>query len=457
MAAERETGPTRVVIEGGHVLSMDPRVGEPLGADVLVEDGRIVEVRRDSGARGDRDAEWTRTAERIDARGCLVLPGFVDTHRHMWQAILRGSGADQTLEQYFDVVLHSLGPRLGPEDLGLGNLLSALGALDAGVTTVQDISNITKVTEEHTDALVHALDDAGIRAVFAYGQGDERDTRRIRDGRMHSDDALVTMALNAEPAGDEDVLREWALARDLDLSLALHVRGGRPLSRLRQLGVLRPGTVYIHGTGLDAGELRILADSGGGLSIAPGIEMTMGHGLPPFAAAAAVGLRPGLSADVEAAAASDLFGQMRTAFQVARFAALHGTDGVGAPLPTTRDVLEFATIDGARVLGMDDRIGSITPGKQADIVVLRADRPGVVPVYDAVGTVVSAMDRADVDTVLVAGRVVKRDGRLLRPDLPALAERANEVRDRLARTGHLRTRTPSSTAARTVRSSSLSR
>jgi 5-methylthioadenosine/S-adenosylhomocysteine deaminase len=157
----------------------------------------------------------------------------------------------------------------------------------------------------------------------------------------------------------------------------------------------------------------------------------MGHGLPPFAAAASAGLRPSLSADVEVAAGSDLFGQIRTAFQVSRFAAPHGHDGPPDRLPTSRDILRFATIEGARVLGLDDRIGSLTPGKQADLVVLRADRPGVVPVHDPVGTVVCAMDRADVDTVLVAGRIVKRAGRLLRSDLAALVDRAAQLRDRL--------------------------
>ncbi|MDQ1019011.1 amidohydrolase family protein [Streptomyces afghaniensis] len=414
--------PDRLVVAGGHVLTMDPATGDLPRADVLVENGRIADVRQDIEAPG---------AERIDARHCLVLPGFVDTHRHMWQAVLRGYGADQTLEEYFGATLHAYGSSLGPGELHLGNLLSALGALDAGVTTVQDISNATKSTEEHTDALVDALEESGIRAVFAYGHGPEADARRIRSRRLHSADALVTMALNAELGGDASVRRDWGLARELGIPLALHVRGGQPLSRLRRLGLLRPGTVYIHGTGLDRGELKLIADSGGALSIAPAIEMTMGHGLPPFAAAASAGLRPSLSADVEVAAGSDLFGQMRTAFQVSRFAVLHRHDDAPDRLPTSRDILEFATIEGARALGLDDRIGSLTPGKQADLVVLRADRPGVVPVHDAVKTVVCAMDRADVDTVLVAGRIVKRAGHLLRPDLAALVDRAAAVRDRL--------------------------
>lgn len=349
----------------------------------------------------------------------------------MWQAALRGSGADQTLDQYFATVLHTLAPRLSADDLHLGNLLSALGALDAGVTTVQDISNVDKPTEEHTDALLDALTESGLRSVFAYGQGTAQDARRIRSGRLHAGDGLVTMALNAEFGSDEGTRNSWALARELEVPTALHVRGGRPVSRLRRLGVLRPGTVFIHGTGLDAGELELIRDSGGALSVAPAIEMTMGHGLPPFAAAAAAGLRPSLSVDVEVAAPSDMFTQMRTAFQVGRFAALQGHAGSDAPLLTTREVLEFATLGGAEALGMADRIGSLTPGKQADLLVLRTDRPGVAPVHDATAAVVSSMDRADVDTVVVGGRIVKRAGRLEYAGLPRLLDRAEEVRDRL--------------------------
>ncbi|WP_326622916.1 amidohydrolase family protein [Streptomyces decoyicus] len=414
----------RTLLTGGRVLSMDPAIGELPSADILVEDGRIAAVRPDLDA--------TEVGERIDARGCLVLPGFVDTHRHMWQAVLRGSGADQTLDEYFATVLHTLAPRLTADDLHTGNLLSALGALDAGVTTVQDISNVDKPTEEYTDALLDALTDAGLRSVFAYGHGTAQDARRVRTRRLHAKDSLVTMALNAEAGSEETIRRGWALARELDLPTALHVRGGRPVSRLHRLGVLRPGTVFIHGTGMEDGELRMIHDSGGALSVAPAIEMTMGHGLPPFAAAAAAGLLPSLSVDVEVAAPSDMFTQMRAAFQIGRFAALQGHAGPEAPLLTAREVLEFATLGGAGALGMADTIGSLTPGKQADLLVLRTDRPGVAPVYDATAAVVSSMDRADVDTVMVAGRVVKREGRLQYAGLPRLLARAQDVRDRLA-------------------------
>ncbi|MER0477672.1 amidohydrolase family protein [Streptomyces sp. Edi2] len=414
----------RSLITGGRVLTMDPALGELPSADILVEDGRIAAVRPGIDASG--------VDERIDAHGCLVLPGFIDTHRHMWQAALRGIGADQTLDQYFATVLHTLAPRLTADDLHLGNLLSALGALDAGVTTVQDISNVAKPTEEHTDALLDALTDSGLRSVFAYGHGTAQDARRVRTRRLHAKDALVTMALNAEAGSDETIRHGWGLARELEVPTALHIRGGSTVSRLRRLGVLRPGAVFIHGTGMDAGELRLIHDSGAALSVAPAIEMTMGHGLPPFAEAAAAGLRPSLSVDVEVAAPSDMFTQLRAAFQIGRFAALQGHAGPDAPLLTTQEVLEFATLGGAEALGMADRIGSLAPGKQADVIVLRTDRPGVAPVHDATAAVVSSMDRADVDTVMVAGRIAKRQGKLVYAGLPRLLAQAQDLGDRLA-------------------------
>lgn len=425
----------RVVIANGTLLTMDDRLGDLPGADVVVDDGVITAV----GAGADPgDAD-----EVVDATGCVVIPGFVDTHRHMWQAVLRGCGPDYTLADYFTHVLGRFGRALTPDDLYLGNLLSALSAVDAGITAVQDVSNVNDAPGR-PEALVAGLRDAGVRALFAFGHGAGGGLRRPAHGGVSDhaakvraellpddDDDLVRMALCVDAGSDEAAVWNWSLARDLDVPVALHCRGGgggRPVSGLRALGVLGPRAVFIHGTGLDVDELALIADSGAALSIAPAVEMVMGHGMPPVAAALAAGLRPSLSVDVETTVAGDMFTQMRAAFQAGRFTSLHVAEDF--PLVTARQVLEFATTGGAEALGLADRIGSLTPGKQADVVVLRADRPGVAPVYDPVGAVVQSMDRGDVDTVLVAGRVLKRGGRLLR-DTGELVERAERVRDRL--------------------------
>lgn len=424
-----------LVIRGARILPMAPGLADPGRADILIEHGRIAGIGPD----------LTTAAAEIDASGCLAIPGFVDTHRHMWQATLRGSAPHHTLAEYFATTLERIGPALTPADLYLGNLLSAYAALDAGITTVQDISNIQD-RPAASDALIQALRDSGIRAVFAYGNSFPRakshgaalgdDVRRVRAELLPDDDALVTLALVTEP-GDEDAERHNArLADELGVRTARHVvhrhHGEGPVSRLRALGVLRPGTTFIHGTGLDAAELELIAGSGSSLSIAPAVELVMGHGHPPFAAAARAGVPVSLSTDVEVTVAADLFTQMRAAYQIAR----HDEHSTGGPGTTVHEVLRHATLDGARALGLSAVTGALTPGRQADIVLLRADGVGVAPVHDPYSTVTQQMDRAHVDTVVVAGRVVKRHGRLL-ADVGVHLEAADRLKARLSTAGLL--------------------
>jgi 5-methylthioadenosine/S-adenosylhomocysteine deaminase len=386
-------------IRGGTVLSMDPEVGDLPRGDVLVEGGRITAVGRDlAGPPG---------GETLDATGCLVVPGFVDTHRHMWEGGLRGIVPHGTLQSYFERVLLDIGPRLTPADLAVGEALSARASLAAGITTVQDTSDIHD-RPERTEAVVGALRESGLRVVFAYGlsrpylveHGSALPgyVRRVREELLPDDDALVTMAL-ATSNGDDDAERHnAALAGELGLRTAHHVRAEIRPSRLRELGALRPGTTFVHGNGLDRDELAVIADSGGALSVAPVIEWALGLGAPMVGEALEVpGLPVTLSVDVEATGPTDMFSQMRAAYLAAR--------------PPLRDVVHFATLGGARALGLDDRTGSLTPGKQADLLVLRADRADVAPLTDPYGAMVLQMDRAHLDTVLVAGTAHLRAGR----------------------------------------------
>ncbi|GAB2699119.1 amidohydrolase family protein [Kitasatospora kifunensis] len=420
----------RLLIRGGRLLTMDPDLGDLARADILVDHGRIAEIEPDLGE--------VPGAEVIDATGRIVIPGFVDTHRHMWQAALRQIAPDHTLSDYFRDVRGLLAPQIRPEDAYLGNLLSALGALDAGVTTVQDIANL-QGGPQHTDALVQALKDSGARSVFAYGTtgagaGLSRDAVRVRRQLLPDQDALVTMALCVDSPQPQTVHQNTVLAQELGLLTAMHMNqpaSARPVSTLARLGAIPPGTLFIHGNRLDAAELQVIADSGGALSISPAIELMMGHGLPPITLAARLGVPASLSVDVEVAAASDMFTQMRAAFQSARYAYYQDPEPHN-DLPTVRQILELATLQGARALGLADRIGSLTPGKQADLVLLRTDRPGVAPAHDPYGTVVLGMDRADVETVLVAGTPVKRHGELLHPGLAELTEAAHRLRESLS-------------------------
>ncbi len=419
-----------MLIRNATVLSMDPEVGDLSRGDVRIEGSRIAAVGPDL-ASAPQEAV-------LDATGCIVVPGFVDTHRHMWQGGLRGRSAGDDLDGYFRRVLLGLAPVLSPAELAIGEALSARASLDAGITTVQDTSDIHDGRPERTDAIVSALCESGLRAVFCYGVSRSYltrngsavpdDVRRVRAELLPSDDALVTMGLETQN-GDDDAERHNAgLARELGLRTAHHVRAEIRPSRLRDLGALLPGTTFVHGNGLDRAELAVIAEAEGSLSIAPVVEMALGLGNPMITEALAVpGLPVTLSVDVEVTSPTDMFSQMRLLYLAAR--TVSTSDG-----PSVRDVLRYATLGGAQALGLGDRTGSITPGKQADLLLLRADQVGVAPVADLYGTVVLQMDRAHVDTVLVAGTVHKRHGKANRDDTPLL-EQAQAMVRRLQQAG----------------------
>lgn len=431
----------RVLLRGGHVLTMDPTLGDLFGGDVLVGDGRIEAVGQ---------ALEVGDAEVVDASGCIVIPGFVDSHRHTWETVIRGIAPDVSLAGYFDVVLDQLAPAYRPEDVYAGNYLGSLEAIDAGVTTLLDWSHISN-TPEHADEAIHGLRDAGLRAVYCYGNpntsladwwydselGASEDIRRVREQYFSSDDGLITLAMGTRGPGfckPEVVVHDWQLAREVGAPISVHVGMGpyagrfSMVEKLDELGLLGPDTTYIHCNYLSDHEFQLIADSGGKVSIAPSVEMVMGHGTPPTAKALAHGLRPSLSIDVVTTVPGDMFTQMRFLFASDRLVAHEAAFAAGneeePTLLTSREVLEFATIEGARVCGLEDRTGSLTPGKQADLVVVRCDQTNTYPVIDPVSTVVHQADTRNVDLVMVGGRILKRDGRLVDVDLGAARDRA---------------------------------
>ncbi|MFG1664052.1 amidohydrolase family protein [Streptomyces sp. Y7] len=410
----------KTLLTGGTVVSMDPSVGDLERGDVLIEDGVIAEV---------AERVEAPDAEVIDATDRIVMPGFVDNHRHTWQTAFRGIGADWTFPEWAVAMHGTVKPHYQPEDVYAGTLLGRLEALHSGVTTMLDWYHVAQ-TPEHEDAAVAALRDAPGRSIYCLGAGwgtpdpVDADIRRVRSGL--SGDGLVTMALGLRgPAatGMDTVARELKLAAELDLRTSLHIEAGGTITELHQHGLLRDTTTFVHANGIGDEELRMLAGAGGWLSISPDVELKMGFGSPMTGRALAAGLRPTLSIDDVPSVGGDMFSTMRTAFAVQR-----GLDG-GL---RSRDLLEFATVDAAASCGLGDRTGSITPGKDADIVLLRADDLTVFPVTDPAATIVSAGHPGLVDTVLVAGRLVKRDGALVDVDLAALRTRLVASRDRIA-------------------------
>jgi len=421
----------RILLKGGCVLSLDPQIGDFDNADVLIEGSRIAAVAPNLNA----------TATVVDASNTIVMPGFIDTHRHMWQGALRNILPNGLLADYIRDILTTFRTAFRPEDVRIGDLTTALGALDAGVTTILDWSHIGN-TPEHTDAAIDGLRASGIRGVYAFGSGapgpDNRypqDIRRLRMQHFSSDDQLLTLAL----AGGMDA-KEWAAAREVGAPISVHAGGN--LAGLEN--ALGPDVTYIHCNTFTEGAWKLVAGSGGHVSIACPIEMEMGHGIPPIQQAIDHGIMPSLSVDVETEMPGDLFTQMRAAFTLQRMLAINQPRSSGAPQPrllTVRDVVEFATIAGARANHLDRKVGTLTPGMQADIVMLRTDRINVMPVNNAYGAIVLGMDTSNVDTVFVAGKTMKREGRLVGVDLDRVRRDAEQSRDYLvAKTGWPKTR-----------------
>ncbi|MEV0617281.1 amidohydrolase family protein [Nonomuraea sp. NPDC050404] len=415
---------TTTLIKNGIVIDTEPEAVVLGPADVRVEGDAIAEV--------GPDLPVPPEAEVIDATGRIVLPGFVDTHRHTWQAGVRAVMPDTDLPGYLRRIVGELAARHRPQDVHAGNLAGALEALDAGVTTLLDWSHI-QLTPDHTDAALLALRESGIRAVFGYCHGGEPSgmagqARRVRE-QLPDSSGLVTMALAAlgpEIAGEERALAEWRLAGELGLPVTAHL-GHSPegatagLEFLESNGLLATPTTFVHALHYTDEQFKRIAAAGGGISLAPVDEMNLAMGYPPTGRARAAGIPAGLGADTVVCSPGDMFSLMRTVHLLER----GRPDGAGLGF-TTRDALLMATIEGAKVLGMADVIGSLRPGKQADLLLLRTDLLGMAAAHDPIGAVVLNADTACVDTVMVAGRVVKHGGQLLHHDLATVMENLAE-------------------------------
>jgi len=420
----------KVLLKGGTVLSVDPDVGDLQTGDVLIEDDRIAGVQ--TGIEAD--------AEVVDCAGKIVIPGFVDTHRHTWETAIRNCAPNATLDDYFVEVLDTFAPLYRAEDVYASNVAGSLECLNAGITTLVDWSHINN-TPEHPDAAIQGLQETGIRAQYAYGSANTSlekywffsaeaipgdDVRRVKDAYFSSDEGLLTMAIATRGPGftqDQVVHSEWGLARELGIPVTVHVAMGRLAGRyamveqLDRLGLLGPDTTFIHCCYFSEHEWKRVADTGGTISIAAQVELQMGHGWPPVNKSYQFGLRPSLSVDVVTTVPGDMFTQMRAAFgaERARVNAVSWAADTGVPdtMLTAQQMLEMVTINGAHVAGLEDRVGSLTPGKKADVVVIDATAINVTPIHDPVAAVTLCADVSNVEHVIVDGVFRKRDFTLL--------------------------------------------
>jgi len=438
-------------------------------ADVLVEGKKILAVGPNLHAGG---------ADVIDARGRIVMPGFIDTHHHQFETALRsflangllindGSGSPSANPTYFEYILLTFAPVYRPEDVYISELFGGLSQLDDGVTTVHDVSQIHH-SPEHSDAAIKALFDTGRRAAFGFfesaganilgtnpGNKYPTDAPRIKSQWFSSSDQLVHMIMGGEVyLGDATTDQSWTIGRQLGLQIAAHILspfGIRPIFDKLAAGTggngrigIGPDNLFIHMTGMADAAWQKVKDVGAQVSIAFPIEMNMRHGIPPILKLQSLGMEPSLSTDVEVTMTADFFTQMRVCMNMQRMVVNQMVLEQGDfyppsqwPTPTAdkpqllnvRDVLRFATLNGAKHLRLDGKTGSLTPGKEADIIILDATAINVAPLNNVPGAVVSLMDRTNVETVIVAGRVRKWKGKLLDVDLNHLRRQLESSRD----------------------------
>jgi 5-methylthioadenosine/S-adenosylhomocysteine deaminase len=417
-----------VVFRGGTVLTMDDHRSVLRDADVLVVGQQIAAV----GPALDVPAG---TIE-IDAARGIVMPGMIDTHRHMWQTAMRGYGADWTLTQYFVWYYLSFGKVFRPEDIYAGNLLSGIEALDAGVTTTVDWSHGLQTTE-HADAAVDALEAVPGRFVLAYGNiqagpwewSTKPEFKDFVARRITSGDDMLGFQMAFDVTGDPEFPERAAfeVARDLGAPVTTHagVWGATSDDGVRLMhenGFAVPGTIYVHATSLGSDSYQRIAATGGTVSMATESEQSCGQGYPPSWVLRSHDIPVSLSMDTSVWMSGDLFSAMRSTLGADRSREHLEAHAKGNTITNhhlrAEHVVGWATRGGAKALGLDDVVGSIEVGKKADLVLIKNDNaPAMFPVLNPYGHVVFQAQRADVDTVVVNGRIVKRDHRLVGIDL----------------------------------------
>jgi 5-methylthioadenosine/S-adenosylhomocysteine deaminase len=414
-------------LRGGTVLTLGGKTPNLPVGDVLIEGDRIAEVGRD--LRAPRDAET------IDCTDTIVMPGFVDTHRHTWTSLFRNAG--DVLDA--DVSAASFREHLGTDDVYAATLIGLLGAIASGITTVVDRCEVPP-TDATIEATRQAHVDAGVRTVLVTDAtstiGPPADGQAF-DG-PEGDGPAFAFGSTLDAAADlDDVAGGWRAARDAGLRIHAHVgAAGVPpgtIAALAGRGVLGPDVTLVHLAGADDADIRAIADAGAAVSLAPSSDMAAGRGAPPIQELMDRDVRPGLGVEHERVAPGDLFAQMRQTISLQHATVFdRKLMGKGSlpKLMSTRDVIRYATVDGARVAGLQGVTGSIEPGLQADIIVLRADRPNVWPINDAIGAVVWGMDTSNLDHVIVGGRRLLDAGALV-ADVEDARVRASRARERV--------------------------
>ncbi len=423
----------RILLKGGTIISMDAKVGDLVQGDVLIEGKKIAAIGPTLSAAD---------AQVIDARDTIIVPGFVDCHRHSWEAPLRRINPNSpTLADYSNATHLSFAKAYRPQDHYAANYLTAVGCIDAGITCVIDNSHNSR-SADHSDAAVEALIDSGVRAVHASGPptaGDwahqwPQDLERLQKKYFSSTDQLVTLRMFSGVNRDN-----WALARKLGLRITTEFQGPQAaalLDPLAQDKLVGPDNTFNHCGALPEKTWKIFVDGGANINVCPrsDAQYALGEGLCALQTAWNYGIKPGFSVDNETSYSTDMFMEMRVALYLQRAIAQNrrfaGDQNPPKPL-MVRDMLYCATMGGAHCAGLDDKIGSLAPGKEADLLLIRADDINLYPSNNAVGTVVQAAERSNIDTVIIGGRVRKYRGQVVGLDMVRLKAMVEESRSHL--------------------------
>lgn len=435
----------KLLIEQGTLVTMDPRLGDMPSADILIEGERIIDI----SPRIDAPS-----ARRIDARGMIVIPGLINAHMHTWQTGLRGVAGNWTVLEYFKKMHAGLATLFKPQDIEIANRVGALNQINCGTTTLVDWCH-NNPTPAHTDAGIDGLAASGIRAAFFHGSPKpdpkpgqkpfwevphpRAEIERLRKSRFSTSDQLLTLGmaiLGPHYSTYEVAVEDFQLARDMGLIASMHCAGAAARvpdgwDRLAKAGLLGNNNNIVHGNDLTDAQLRFMLDQGVTFSLTPETEMFQGHGFAITGRLRRLGHQPSLGVDLESCISGDMFTVARMAMASQRAFDNAESKQATGQLPdtstiTAREALGWLTIEGARMLRMQDRIGSLTPGKQADLVLIRASDLNMQPIHDPVTSVITQTSLSNIDTVLIAGQVKKSNGRLLETNVGALQ---NQLQD----------------------------
>lgn len=430
---------SRQLIRGAHIVSMDPTIGDIDSGDILIEDGVIVEIGSRIGGVGDADT--------TNAEGAIALPGFVNTHTHLWQTPIRGVGADCWGEEYFPMI-HPYSHSVTAEVLHNATYIGAIEALSHGVTTIFDFCHSIH-TPDHATRAADAFEEAGIRTIFGYSMraraeagGMSQEDRMSDARRVHAErfagGGLLNMVVamnNVDHVSDEQNHAETALAKELGIRRTIHTLFPSHVGEFARMGLLGPDLQWVHTTASSDVELGAIAEHGGSLSITPESESLTTGMWPVTGRALAAGIPLGLGIDLPSVFSQSMTNQGRAALAFSRLHSSHVRrmqghpavrDGGEEPIDVRR-ALSLLTIEGAQSVGLGEVTGSLSPGKQADIVLMRPPRY-VVPAGDIAAWVVIESSRADIDSVYVGGVKRVESGELVGVDLARAEARAREAR-----------------------------